>query len=543
KGFEKTSKMIVGQRPKDSRVFIAGDFFFPDDREEWKNLNFDKGSTPVHFAASLGNLEALKILDDFKPNLKSKDGVGASPLNLAALGGHLDVVKFLIENNCKIDDATKVKKSIRFYDASMTPILSALSSGNFELVELLIDNGADVSNKSKYGCDAYFFAARGGNHKVIELLNTMNLPLSNDVSYYNFPLLEAVRGKFYKATETLMQLGSPTEIPPKGVPTPLRSAIEENDLKMKGILLDNGAKPLADHGLHSAVRINDTEYIQAYYDQGKDIDEIKDGASPLMHAAALGFVASAKLLINLGANVNLNPDGTALHWAISNSNHEIVNMILEANADCSQVDSFGNDPLFKITMERWPNKIEVVNKMLRLGANPHSKTKVGLSAVALAERTNDSELLKIFAEFSNENAKDLSYQAPQRSKILQALTKEYNWKKVYNDLWEELVPPSGNASSVQGELLRCIGKLTDEAFRNGNMNWGDKERFIGLVDYLRSNLLDGTFSDSENKILKTALKELTHFNKIPIDKNSSPHYAISEAVVDWCVRHKKLISA
>lgn len=39
-------------------------------------------------------------------------------------------------------------------------------------------------------------------------------------------------------------------------------------------------------------------------------------------------------------------------------------------------------------------------------------------------------------------------------------------------LWQTSVPPRGQAATVQGELLRAVEKLRDEARRNGNLNWG-----------------------------------------------------------------------
>ncbi len=55
-------------------------------------------------------------------------------------------------------------------------------------------------------------------------------------------------------------------------------------------------------------------------------------------------------------------------------------------------------------------------------------------------------------------------------------------------IWREFVPPSGQAETVQGELLRAVEKLRDEALRNGNCNWDDG--FEILLAYLHRHLLD-----------------------------------------------------
>jgi hypothetical protein len=41
---------------------------------------------------------------------------------------------------------------------------------------------------------------------------------------------------------------------------------------------------------------------------------------------------------------------------------------------------------------------------------------------------------------------------------------EYKWWEEHQRLWGELVPSNGQADTVQGELVRCMGKLTDEAY-------------------------------------------------------------------------------
>ena len=55
-------------------------------------------------------------------------------------------------------------------------------------------------------------------------------------------------------------------------------------------------------------------------------------------------------------------------------------------------------------------------------------------------------------------------------------------------IWQTYVPKSGQSETVQGELLRAVEKLRDEAIRNGNGNWD--EGFGLLLAYLEQHLLD-----------------------------------------------------
>lgn len=58
-------------------------------------------------------------------------------------------------------------------------------------------------------------------------------------------------------------------------------------------------------------------------------------------------------------------------------------------------------------------------------------------------------------------------------------------------LFDALVPESGPASTVQGELLRATTRVSSEYSRNGCSNWGPMyEEFCELA---RAHLTDGTF--------------------------------------------------
>jgi hypothetical protein len=59
-------------------------------------------------------------------------------------------------------------------------------------------------------------------------------------------------------------------------------------------------------------------------------------------------------------------------------------------------------------------------------------------------------------------------------------------REVARWVWHNLVPKSGQCSTVQGELLRAVEKLSWEAQNNGNINWDSG--FEILLDFLESTL-------------------------------------------------------
>jgi hypothetical protein len=115
--------------------------------------------------------------------------------------------------------------------------------------------------------------------------------------------------------------------------------------------------------------------------------------------------------------------------------------------------------------------------------------------------------------------------------------KPYNWKKEQTRLWDMLVPADGQADTLQGELLRIAGKLTDQAFRNGNMNWdADHERMWRFVG---RHLDDAaTFTGAERGLIRGKIEEIIRDNEKPdLSGDGCCYYIISEKVVDWCMAH------
>jgi hypothetical protein len=56
--------------------------------------------------------------------------------------------------------------------------------------------------------------------------------------------------------------------------------------------------------------------------------------------------------------------------------------------------------------------------------------------------------------------------------------------RTFAELWQELVPEQGQAISVQGEILRAVGRLAGEDRRDGCVNWG--QYYENLVEFLRT---------------------------------------------------------
>jgi hypothetical protein len=113
----------------------------------------------------------------------------------------------------------------------------------------------------------------------------------------------------------------------------------------------------------------------------------------------------------------------------------------------------------------------------------------------------------------------------------------YDWVREHERLWQTLVPAQGQADTLQGELIRIAGKLTDQAYRNGNINWdADHERMWRFVG---RRLDDGAaFSEEQRAEIRDAIEEIIRDCDDPdVSGHGSCYSLIGERVIDWCLAH------
>ncbi len=84
-----------------------------------------------------------------------------------------------------------------------------------------------------------------------------------------------------------------------------------------------------------------------------------------------------------------------------------------------------------------------------------------------------------------------------------------------SELWKKLVPAEGAANSVQGELVRAIGRLQSENFRNGMMNWGDGGgHYEAFTEFVHDNLkTEPTFTKLVKKMIDADVGEIKQAGK------------------------------
>ena len=295
-------------------IFVTSPFYYVI---HWKR----KGGTALHFAAANGHVEAVTILLNrgMKQYIDDLDYENRSPLLRAVHSGNVDVVRVLIQHGAFIhrhnyrNDENFYNEMIRIVN-EWSPIYTASIYGFTEMVNLLLDSGADINDKSgKFDTTPLHAAADCGH------LETVNLLLD--------------RGALVDETDLIGY-------------TPIFLACESGHIMVVQRLIEAGARFDDFRILHLAYFNNQTEIFQLLLDSGVTINEkiyYKLQDYEYESACKEILVNHIKHLVYNGIDFELDEDETRteIREMISISRTLSVTTLLQDNYGYFNVDTMG----------------------------------------------------------------------------------------------------------------------------------------------------------------------------------------------------------
>ena len=174
-------------------------------------------------------------------------------------------------------------------------------------------------------------------------------------------------------------------------------AVKNDDYTTVNSLLKRGLSPnlveetRGDSGLILALREQSDKVFNILLNApGTDLEiRAKNGDSALMIASYKGNAAAVKALLAKEAEVN-NPGWTALHYAASIGNDDIVCMLLEASA---YIDAESPNSTTPLMMAAGSGRVSTVKLLLDEGADATLKNNVGMTALDFAQQAGQTYVL------------------------------------------------------------------------------------------------------------------------------------------------------
>ena len=304
----------------------------------------------LHFAAASGDIHLIEKLADKGFYVNIGDDEGRTPLHYAATCGQLESVLTLLRLGGK-ESMTKVAGT------GVTPLHITTAMGHKDIVSLLLNEGCPIDVVDRGGASVLHYAAQYGQIHIIEMLSRQQLDVNIGDNVGSTPLHYAAACGQFESVCTLLRLGgreSMTKVAGTGG-TPLHQAVAGGHKDIVSLLLNEGC-PInvvdieGASVLHIAAQCGQIHMIEMLADQGLDVNiDYKEGLTPLHKAAAYGQLESVHTLLRLGGRESMikvaGEHGTPLLQAVVVGHKDIVSLLLNEGCPINAVDSKGRSVL------------------------------------------------------------------------------------------------------------------------------------------------------------------------------------------------------
>uniref|UniRef100_A0A673AAY7 Tetratricopeptide repeat, ankyrin repeat and coiled-coil containing 2 n=1 Tax=Sphaeramia orbicularis TaxID=375764 RepID=A0A673AAY7_9TELE len=326
----------------------------------------ESGLTPLGYAAAGGHMAIVTAL--CRKRVDHLDKNGQCALVHAALRGHMEVVKFLIQcdwgmgvqqqQSPQTQQQTAFTKSHAVQQALIaaasmgytevgqgeeveraqinnfdtlwgeTALTAASGRGKLDVCRLLLEQGAAVAQPNRRGIVPLFSAVRQGHWQIVDLLLTHGSDVNLADKQGRTPLMMAASEGHLGTVEFLLAQGASLSLLDKEGLTALSWACLKGHLPVVRCLVESGAA--TDHAdkngrtpLDLAAFYGDSDVVQFLVDHGAMIEHVDySGMRPLDRAVGCRNTSVVVALLKKGAKI-----GPAT-WAMATSKPDIMIILL-----------------------------------------------------------------------------------------------------------------------------------------------------------------------------------------------------------------------
>ena len=254
--------------------------------------------TPLVAAAEYGHLLCVKLLLYFYADVEGNNTFW-TPLFAAVAGGYLDIMNCLVENGADVNART--------YD-NCTPLIRASALGDIDVVTFLVEHGANVNLQDKDGETALHYAIRHRRNSYTDVLSCLikhGADVNERSNDYLTPLMLASKYEEMNAATLLVEHGADINLQDRNGETALFFGIDESVYRVKDVL----------------------KYL---VENGADVNSrTAENSTPLMIASLNSSYAAMEFLVENGASLDLQDKNgdTALHYAVRGNDIRAINTL------------------------------------------------------------------------------------------------------------------------------------------------------------------------------------------------------------------------
>ena len=350
------------------------------------------------------------------------DGYNRSPLGNAARNGNENIVNLLLQNGANINfeserDNNPLQNAVKYDKAAtarillqhgaepncvsdfemMMPLHRAIANNRPSMVELLLNFGADMHAKpEKRRMSAFTYAVSHGCMDCVKAFLAHGVDYSREGGKYGDFLIEAMSRKKERMVDLLL----------------------DGESRKRPLLNVFGSV------LHGAIRVGDEELVKSCLDNGDDVNSVVESRSALQVAVQFNQRPIAKLLLDMGADINFTSDcrDNVLHDAAfldrkfnSIDYQEMCTLLLDYGAPVNRVQGELDTPLKAAII---PGNQRIADMLLERGADINlNEGKYGSPILAaITEQKSIHTSLRFFLE----NGADPNYHGGEYGSVLQA---------------------------------------------------------------------------------------------------------------------------
>ncbi|KAM6955387.1 uncharacterized protein ankrd50l [Lycodopsis pacificus] len=390
-----------------------------------------EGRTALRAAAWGGHEEIVLTLLDYGAQVDKADSMGRTPIIAAAYMGHHEAVEILLDHKAEVNLADGDGRTALSVSALCVPTAAGVK-GYGEVASLLLERGADPGHRDHDGMTPLLLAAYEGHYDIVELLLEAGADVDETAGPNGnvsaaaavTPLLAAAAMGHMRTVSRLLFWGAAVDAIDCEGRTALCLAAARGSIEVVRALLDRGLDEnhkddLGWTPLHAAACEGHRGVCAALTEQGSmaRVGEMDiEGRTPLILAAQEGHWSTVRLLLDRRSPIDYRAyDGhSALSAALLEGHVEVAELLMRRGADTDVRDAEGRPLLYLLVLEEC---LEKANLLMEKGGVPlESRDSEGRTALHVASWQGCIKMVDLLLKHgANPNAQDTEGRPPIHS--------------------------------------------------------------------------------------------------------------------------------